>query len=211
MRVKNILILAVLAAFSYSAAAQQAKLQVSNFAPRVGDEIAVSVVYYDANQPEKEKDPHFNNMARADFKINKLVTKTGSLWIGPFTFRVGDELLTTDSVELIVTSALPVKDTVLIRQVRAGNVEYLIVEQIIEKKEKGKYVKLKKRKVKNGVTINDKNSFESSFHQGSHKHYYTRQTFSLIKNKDYKGGSIITPKHFKRLPANITLNNYEIL
>ena len=213
MRVKNILILIVLAAFGFSAAAQQAKLQVSNLAPRVGDEIAVSVVYYDANQPEKEKDPHFNNLARADFKINKLVTKTGSLWVGPFTFKVGDQVLTTDSIELQVIEALPVEDAVIVRQVKTSSGEYLVVEQMLSKNKKTKtsFVKFKDNKVKNGVKLSDAGSFERHASEGFKNYSYTRLIYKINKEGNYLGGAVITPEHFKRLPANITLNNYEIL
>ncbi len=203
-----------MAVISYSASAQQARLEVSNLAPRVGDEITVSVVYYDANQPEKERDPHFNNLARVDFKTSKLITKTGSLWIGPFTFNIGEQTLTTDSVELQVTDALPLKDSIVVRQVEISDgkykEEFLIVEQI-KKNKKQKYVNLKEDDIgKTMILIEEKNKFESSFNEKNTSYYFTRQTYSLAKRKTYDGGIFITANNFKNFPANSYFKSYEI-
>ena len=210
MRVKNILILVVLAAFGFSAAAQQAKLQVSNLAPRVGDEIAVSVVYYDANQPEKERHPYSNNLARADFQINKLINEEGSLWIGPFTFKVGDELFITDSIELQILAALPAKDTVLLRQVKLGTEEFLIVEQVLDNNSKKQFVSLQHSKVNGDLVGKEKMSTETSVTQHVNTHSKKVMVYTLQKN-NYSGDTLITREHFKNIPSNITFNNYEIL
>ncbi len=210
MKIKSTLIVALLVMLGYTATAQQAKLQVSNLAPRVGDEITVSLAYFSPDQPKEKRDPYFDSEAKGELKINKLIKKEGSLWIGPFTYRVGDELLTTDSVELQVLAPLPSKDTIVLRQVKVGEKEFLIVEQVIENTKDKKFIALENSKIQYGIVSKEKMSFSASGIQGKHTHSKKIMMYSLQK-ENYTGGVLITSEHFKHLPANISLNNYEIL
>jgi hypothetical protein len=209
MHLKNILLLLAVCGLCNMAAATQAKLVINNPAPRVGDEINITIVF--TNNPTEKTNDFYgaqDYLVKSELKINQAVTKAGSIWVGPFTFKIGGEELTTDSVLLQVAAALPTdKNSLIIRQLTFDNEEYLVVEQIIP--QKANYAALKKTAGGKGITLNEKTSTTSSNKAGTNKQYKIT-IYKIEKEASYAGQTTITTSDFKDLPAGISVADFTI-
>lgn len=125
------------------AIAQVSRLDVSNPAPRVNEEIEIIISLKKENLDALE---HKENKTADDFlslrknkvgygtlKISHILTDTGRVTLGPFQFNLGKETYTTDVLTFTVHPTLPpnIYDGLWIRQVDFKGERYLIIEQRI--------------------------------------------------------------------------------
>lgn len=120
---------------------QNSKLTVYNPAPRVGDEIEVTITLKKENleqiESKKTKTIKEFNMVNDNFrasgklKFSRLASEPGVKTIGPFIFNFDGHSVSTDSIELTIYPALPdsVKDGIWIRNVEFNSDNYLLIEQ----------------------------------------------------------------------------------
>lgn len=206
-------ILVLCTSFASTAIAKTAKLVVNNMAPRVGDEIEINVVFSQSDDNTNE-DVYFEGgyLVKSDIKINKMVTQAGTLWVGPFTFKINGEELTTDSISIEVAETIPVESNqVVVRQVRFQNQEYLVVEQQIKnvKNNDKEFSKININSIeKAGMKITEKRSFSTS--NRGRTNYRYEQTVYLIEKKANFSNYTITQKDFNNLPADVQFQQYII-
>lgn len=136
---KNILII-ILFTIGYSSFGQIATLDLTNPAPRIGEDIEI-IVYFKTKELEKKEGPQKvekwledqkNNLGKAEIKFYENFLDTGLVKIGPFSFSIGSNQFTTDVMTIRIYPDLPVdKDGIWIRQVQFKNESFLILEQRI--------------------------------------------------------------------------------
>jgi hypothetical protein len=215
MHLKNIVLLLVVCGLYNTAAATQAKLVINNLAPRVGDEISISVVF---STPATENTDNYNfatnYFVKSELKINQAVTKAGSIWVGPFTFKIDGEVLTTDSISIEVAEALPVQNNqVIVREITYQQKQYLVVEQLTPtiKNDKTKYVELKLKTLeKLGLSLKEKLSSTSSSTKGDSNISFSQTIYEIKKDENFVGPFTITPNSFDNFPANASFQNFNI-
>jgi hypothetical protein len=120
---------------------QNSKLETNNPIPRQGDEIEITFSINEADLghlegKEKKTMEEFNaiwdnNVGSGSFKIKELMTDTGTVKIGPFSFTLDEKVYTTNILTLKVYPKLPndIKDGIWIRYAKYGDKGFLIVEQ----------------------------------------------------------------------------------
>jgi hypothetical protein len=120
---------------------QHSKLETNNPIPRQGDEIEITFSLNKADlgqiesKDKKTKEEYNaiwdNNLGSGSFKIKKLLTDTGNVKIGPFSFAIEDKTYTTNTLVLKVYPRLPndIKDGIWVRYTNYEGKGYLIVEQ----------------------------------------------------------------------------------
>ena len=138
---KLILVISILT--SIQSFAQNSKLSVYNPAPRVGEEIEITITLKKENIEEIELKggksiEEFNQLqdnfyGSGKIKFSNIANESGLKKFGPFVFNFDGLTISTDSIELTVYPALPdsVKDGIWIRNVDFNNKNYLIIEQRI--------------------------------------------------------------------------------
>lgn len=194
-----LLIIACLLVNSLSA---QLKLSVHNIAPRVGDEIWVTLTF-----PETAVNSDGSAELKTDIKISSLITQTGNVWVGPFTFKVGNNTLTTDSVMVQVADKLTNdKEDFLVRQITYNGKEYLVVEEF---NKKNKFAKLKTGSVNNGISLKETSSTAISS-KGKGGLPFKVTVYEIKKESGYEGAAIITAQNFSDFPENIPFEGYTI-
>lgn len=126
---------------SLSVFGQNSKLETNNPIPRQGDEIEITFSINKADlghlelKEKKTKEEYNaiwdNNLGSGSFKIKKLMTDTGNVKIGPFSFTIEDEVYTTNTLVIKVYPKLPndIKDGIWIRYTKYNDKGYIIVEQ----------------------------------------------------------------------------------
>jgi hypothetical protein len=146
---KYLLILATLTT-SLNAFGQNAKLETNNPIPRQGDEIEITFSVKESDlghiesKDKKTKEDYNairdNNLGSGSFKINELMTDTGNVIIGPFSFTIEGKVYTTDTLVIKVHPKLPndIKDGIWIRYTKYNDKGYLIVEQRVSNEPKVK-------------------------------------------------------------------------
>lgn len=180
----------------------QLKLSVHNIAPRVGDEIWVTITF-----PESEISSNGSAASKTDIQISKLITKVGDVWVGPFTFKVGDNTLTSDSVLIQVAEKLPNdKEDFIVRQVTCNGKEYLVVEEF---NKKNNFTKLKTGSVDGDISLKETGSTAISS-KGKGGLPFKATVYEIKKGSGYNGNAMITAKNFSDFPENIPFEGYTI-
>src|SRR5580704_6614827 len=127
------------------------KLETSNPAPRVGDELTISVDLSKLNQrgPEYSLNPDSVNSKRKEswkdilrrsenhigdisFKISEwFLTEPGPLKVGPFQIPINEKVYLTNELQLTVSPKLPedIIEGVWVRLLNFQGVEYILFEQ----------------------------------------------------------------------------------
>jgi hypothetical protein len=133
----------VAALWSVPAIAQVSRLDVSNPAPRVNEEIEIIISLrnenLDALERKENKTPEDvqalrnNKVGYGTLKLSHVLTDTGRVTLGPFKFVLGKKDYETDVLQFTVYPELPkdIYDGLWIRQVDFKGERYLIVEQRI--------------------------------------------------------------------------------
>lgn len=124
---------------------QNSKLTTTNPIPRQGDEIQIefSIDKKDLtelnNKQKKSKEDYnriwSNSIGKGSFNINKIISDTGKVKIGPFALTINDTTYVTNTVTLKVLPKLPgnVRNGIWIRSTEINNVGYLIIEQRVSR------------------------------------------------------------------------------
>ena len=148
------IILSVLFAESW---AQHSTLTTFNPIPRQGAEIEIqfSLEKQDLSALKNKKDKtteendllYDNYFGNGSLKMRKLLTDTGKVSIGPFSFTFGESTYQTNVLTLQVHPKLPgnIRDGLWIRYVELDDRGYLIIEQRID-------TKAKKEKTPDGIS-----------------------------------------------------------
>lgn len=214
-KLKTSLVLLVASLLS-TAAQAQAKLVVSSIAPRVGDEILIQVLF-DTPTASTSKESNFytdDYLIKSEIKINKLVTQAGTMWIGPFTFKIDGKELTTDSVSIQVAEELPGQNNqVIVRQVTYQEKQYLVVEQTTppQKNDKPKYTSLNLKSLeKEGLVLTEKQNYTTSSTKKYNNITFSRTIYEIKKETDFSRAYTLTAKNFDNFPANANFQNFEI-
>jgi hypothetical protein len=185
-------------------------IEVSNPAPRVGDDIIVKVSF-DTLMPNRAGylNEIKNYVLQSEIKINTVATKAGMNWIGPFTFNVGGRILTSDSVLIYIEEELNIKkDTIAIRQIEFNGKVFLLIEQVLvgEHWSSSDFLEFKEKSVCKEITIKQTYSTSST----GAKFNFQTLVFEIEKHKKYKGGCLITEQNFENISSNSTTISYEI-
>jgi hypothetical protein len=130
----------------FAVTGQVLKLTLSNPAPRVGDELSIS--YNIENNAAQDAQPGLMGIGAISF-TPIFLSDTGSVTIGPMSIALNGERYKTDSVRLHVSPALPpsIKEGLWIRQVRAKDIMFLIVEQRLSTDSNKKFSELSVDKI----------------------------------------------------------------
>lgn len=142
MKTASILILSGLC---FSAWGQNSRLETNNPIPRQGDEIQIEFTIDKRdltelrNKEKKTKEEYNklwdNNVGKGSLKITQIVSDTGRVEIGPFSFTVDDTSYVTDILTLKVLPKLPgnIRDGLWIRYTNIEDIGYLIIEQRVSR------------------------------------------------------------------------------
>lgn len=213
--VKTSLVLLVASLLS-TAAQAQAKLIVKNIAPRVGDEILIQVLF-DTPTTSTEKEKSFftdDYLIKSEIKINKQITQAGSMWVGPFTFKIDGKELITDSVLIEVEEALPVqKNQIIVRQVVYQQKQYVVVEQFLpnKKDDKTKYAALNLNPLENaGLSLTEKQNYTTSSTKADSYVRFSQTIYEVKKEADFSGTYTLTANSFNNFPADVNFQSFEI-
>jgi hypothetical protein len=195
----------------------QSILKSSNPAPRVGDEIIITIELQDAGQ----------QVASGSLAIQEVLIKEGPAIFGPFTFKIGEKTYETATLTINVSPKLPnnVKDGIWMRSVESGGSQYLIIEQRIssewtaEKKSGNettisfggnvKYAEFKKEVLTdNGIDIPSSSSSSGSQPLEGYDAFkgtvnYQIQIFELKKTGKFTKKIKIDKKAFKDFPNRV--------
>jgi hypothetical protein len=125
---------------SVSSGAQVYKLEASNPAPRVGEEVTISFrIERETNQEEDEKNPleklfnsSRNAIGKGQFELSSwFLDEMGPIHIGPFQISIDNKVYLTNSIILNVQGKLPddIPDGVWVRLVTIDSVNYMVLEQ----------------------------------------------------------------------------------
>lgn len=211
--VKTSLVLLVASLLSTVAHAQ-AKLVVKSIAPRVGDEILIQVLF---DTPTTLKETSFftdDYLIKSEIQINKLATKAGTMWVGPFTFKIDGQELITDSVSIEVEEALPVqKNQIIVRQVVYQQKQYLVVEQFLpnKKDDKTKYAALNLNPLENaGLSLTEKQNYTTSSTKADSYVRFSQTIYEIKKEDNFSSTYTITADSFNNFPADANFQNFEI-
>jgi hypothetical protein len=130
---------------SLHALGQNSQLETKNPIPRQGDEVQI-VFTIDKrdltelrNKEKKTKEEYNklwdNNVGKGSLKITQIVSDTGRVKIGPFSFIVDDTTYVTNVLTLKVLPKLPgnIRDGVWIRYTEVDEIGYLIIEQRVSR------------------------------------------------------------------------------
>jgi len=129
--------------WSVPALAQVSRLDVSNPAPRINEEIEIIISLrnenLDALEHKENKTPEDilalrnNKIGYGTLKLSHVLTDTGRVTLGPFQFALGKKTYETDVLQFTVYPELPknIYDGLWIRQVNFKDERYLIIEQRI--------------------------------------------------------------------------------
>ncbi len=129
--------------WSIPAIAQVSRLDVSNPAPRVNEEIEIIISLrndnLDALERKENKTPEDvqalrnNKIGYGTLKLSHVLADTGRVTLGPFKFTLGKKTYETDVLQFTVYPELPkdIYDGLWIRQVDFKDERYLIIEQRI--------------------------------------------------------------------------------
>lgn len=209
--------LVLLVASLLSTAAQaQGKLVVNTIAPRVGDEISIRVLFDDPSASTEKEKSFFTDdyLIKSEITINKLVTQAGTMWVGPFTFKIDGKELTTDSISIEVAEALPAQNNqVIVRQVTYQEKQYLVVEQTMpaKKDDETRYVALNLNPLKNaGLSLTEKSNHTVSSTKVDVHARFSKTIYEIKKEDSYNGTYTITADSFNNFPANANFQNFEI-
>jgi hypothetical protein len=124
-------------------ASGQSILEPHNPAPRVGDQIEMSVYFKkkdlaDLERKESKSDSEntllqTNRIAIGTLRLTQVPTDTGEYIVGPISLTFNGQVYTTDKLMLRVSPALPAQeaDGIWIRSLTHGGHNYLIIEQRI--------------------------------------------------------------------------------
>lgn len=141
---RNILLFIGLLSFNFVDAQDTLELEISNPAPRIGDEVELSFSFDfftdDINKQLNDDiilssaSPIFGGSSQNFDQVIEF-TKTGTQTIGPFKFEFNGSTIVTDSITLIVEDELPFEEGAWLRIIRdqEGN-QFLIIEQLIQNK-----------------------------------------------------------------------------
>ncbi len=213
--VKTSLVLLVASLLS-TAAQAQAKLVVRTIAPRVGDEILIQVLFDNPSASTEKEKSFFTDdyLIKSEITINKQVTQAGTMWVGPFTFKIDGKELTTDSVSIQVAEALPAqKNQVIVRQVVHQQKQYLVVEQSIpnKKDDQTKYAALNLNPLENaGLSLTEKQNYTTSSTKADSYVRFSQTIYEVKKEADFSGTYTLTANSFNDFPANAIFQNFEI-
>lgn len=192
-----------------SSSAQSPKwIQVSNPAPRVGDEIVVNLSF-DTLMPLRKGhiEEIKNHILKSEVKINTLAMKAGTTWIGPFTFKIGVQEVTTDSIQIFIEEELKtLNDTISIRQVEFQGIKYLVIEQVLvgENTKSKDFFEFDEKNVCAGIEL--KQSYSSN--GTGAKYNFKTLVFQIITVKKGAQECIITAERFNNLPSGLTIKNF---
>jgi len=220
---KQTFLLSTLLLFFVTTFGQKATLQIDNIAPRVGDEIEIHF-YLGTNIST-------NNNGDGQIEFNDIVTDSGYVTIGPFSFKVNNQTFLSDSVRISICPKLPkLQNGIWIRKVNFNGDSYLILEQRISgewetKKTDPKTVTTsftqdeKKFAEIDLESINERGlslvqTYSSSHSQtidendifGNGTVNYKLTIYKIIRKSDYSGTFKLREKNFKNLPKN---SNFE--
>jgi len=129
----------------FNAWGQNSRLETNNPIPRQGDEIQIEFTIDKKdlrelkNKEKKTKEEYNklwdNNVGKGSLKITQIVSDTGRVKIGPFSFTVDDTTYVTDILTLKVLPKLSgnIRDGLWIRYTDIGDIGYLIIEQRVSR------------------------------------------------------------------------------
>lgn len=124
---------------------QNSRLETSNPIPRQGDAVQIEFTIDKRdltelkNKGKKTKEEYNrlwdNNVGKGNLKITQIVSDTGRITIGPFSFSVHDTTYVTNSLTLKVLSKLPgdIRNGIWIRYTVISDIGYLIIEQRVSR------------------------------------------------------------------------------
>ena len=234
----KLILLPVALLLFFETQAQNSKLETNNPIPRQGDEIQIefSIEKSDLtdlkNKQKKSKEDfnriYNNNVGNGDFKINQIVSDTGQITIGPFSFTINDTTYRTNTIRLTVLPKLPgkIRDGVWIRSADIDGIGYLVVEQRVSKEPQRKldsqgttvsfdndgikFVELDKEKFEKlglKITSTSTNSTTQATDKVDNELFsqfvrYYKSTYSFEKQVDFKGPLKIDQNLFMNFPKN---------
>jgi hypothetical protein len=124
---------------------QNSRLETNNPIPRQGDEVQIEFTIDKddlteiRNKEKKTKEEYNkmwgNNVGKGSLKITQIVSDTGRVKIGPFSFTVNDTTYVTNTLTLNVLPKLPgnIRDGIWIRYTEIDGIGYLTVEQRVSR------------------------------------------------------------------------------
>ncbi len=136
-------VFAILCCFTLGCALGQSMLEPQNPAPRVGDQLDVTLYFEKENlqwlenkmaKTEAENERLANNrVATGALRLNHVLADTGQITVGPLSLTFQGTTFTTEPLVLTVSPALPknIGDGIWIRSVQFKGFYYLIIEQRI--------------------------------------------------------------------------------
>jgi hypothetical protein len=112
--------------FSFS---QHSILEVSNPAPRAGDETEFSVTF--KREENKTSELSSESAGYGTLHFNKAFADTGRVVVGPLQFNINGERFETNTMTLHIQPPLPnnIRNAAWIRQISFEGKRYLIIEQ----------------------------------------------------------------------------------
>ncbi|HYG17023.1 MAG TPA: hypothetical protein VEC12_14795 [Bacteroidia bacterium] len=170
----------------------QGNLRISNPAPRVGDIVDVQIAFTDSDADV--------GLPADPIKITTPLRNAGTVWIGPFTFKIDGQELVTDSISVQVEEELNFNVNLFsVRQVTHNGENYLITEHVAAKPKKGKpkFARLSKTNIAPGLVLDEITSSET--YGGSKNYAYV--VYKIIKNDDFnKARQLLQPAAAQATP-----------
>jgi hypothetical protein len=124
---------------------QNSRLETNNPIPRQGDGVQIEFTIDKRdlaelkNKEKKTKEEYNrlwdNNVGKGNLKIIQIVSDTGRVTVGPFSFSVDDATYVTNSLTLKVLPKLPgnIRDGIWIRYTAINDIGYLIIDQRVSR------------------------------------------------------------------------------
>jgi len=217
---------------AYCSYGQKIELMPSNPAPRIGQDVDIAVSLTGDLGELDNKTRNFMNGLRGDYTFSPI--DTGTVYIGPLSFKLNGVIFQSDSIKLNILPSLPFdKMGVWVRQEEFRNKKYLVVEQIIrsdwlENKSQNVHGFDTKSLGQSGLGELKTDSFEDSqvsikLHYAASKRQsvsigkrsssesgaiYRIYTYEISMGPDFKGEYIITRQHFNNLPKGVEFNEW---
>lgn len=139
----RIAVLIFIATIQYQAVAQFSVVEPENPLPRAGQSVNLLITLDKKDLSilerkheltgEESNTLRSNRVGRGSLKITEVFKDTGDVVIGPFTFIIGGETYTTNSIKLNVRAPLPddAREGLWVSTVRLDNQYFVVVEQRI--------------------------------------------------------------------------------